>query len=81
MLMRVPNQAGRPEAHLVCPKGEVDADAIYCAIFRAQAVLGLLHSKFIDDVGDIKATNQETVYALEAVAGYLDQINILMSEA
>ena len=79
--MRIPNQAGRPEAHLVCPKGEIDVEAIYCALFRAQAVLGLLHIKFFDDVGDIKATNQETVYALDSVSGYLDQINILISEA
>jgi hypothetical protein len=80
-MIRVPQQAGRPEAHLVCPKGEIDADAIYCALFRAQAVLGLLHSKFFDELSEAKATNQETVYALDAVAGYLDQINILMSEA
>lgn len=79
--MRVPNQPGRPEAHLICPKGEIDHDAIYCALFRAQAVLGLLHKKYFDEVGEVQATNQETVYALDAVAGYLDQINILMSEA
>lgn len=76
--MRVPNKAGTPEAHLVCPNGEIDTDAIYCALFRAQAVLDLLHDKFYKDG---KSTDQVVMYAIDSIAGYLDQINILMTEA
>ena len=74
--MRVPNKAGTPEAHLVCPIGEIETEAIYCALFRAQAVLDLLHFKF-----DTTTTDPTIIYALDSVAGYLDQINILMTEA
>lgn len=76
--MRIPNKTGTPEAHLVCPTGEIETEAIYCALFRAQAVLDLLHSKFYKDG---ESPDQVVIYALDAVAGYLDQINILMSEA
>ncbi len=45
-----------------------------------QAVLDLLHSKFFKG-GDSSSKDQVVIYALDSIAGDLDQINILMSEA
>lgn len=78
--MRSPHKIGTPEAHLVCPKGEIDTDAIYSALFRAQAVIELLQFKF-DGQGESQVDNISMICTLDSLAGYLDQINILLSEA
>ena len=71
---------GTPEFHMQCPAGEVDTDAIYRAIFRAQAVVNLLYSNF-EESGGSRLADEGVIYALDAVTGYLDQINILLTEA
>lgn len=78
--MTLKKTIGTPEFHMQCPAGEIDTDAIYRSIFRAQSVLSLLHSNF-EESGGSRLADDGVIYAIDAVNGCLDQINILLTEA
>ena len=69
---------GTPEEYLITHKaGDIDTDAISCAILRAQAQVALLHSQFASGNDIVRVTDQILVDALWGITGYLDQIKIL----
>jgi hypothetical protein len=69
-----------PEAHLVCPTHLIDSEAIYCAIFRAQSVVRLIECNFSSGLNN-RLNDDQIKDALSSIKGYLNQINILMTEA
>lgn len=78
--MQKMKREGTPEEHLAHRQGEIDIDAVNCAINRAKAVTNLLYCNFAAKEGQ-KISTESAAEAIDAIDGYLDQIKILINEA
>jgi hypothetical protein len=55
----------------------LDESAINCALIRAEALVGLLHSQFEGNSNIGRVSDETIIAALWGITGYLDQIKIL----